>query len=56
MWGDASGPPGAAPWARVTGGAHMCWGSAQEQAAAFFNQVCSDAFNQGTWADEEYCF
>lgn len=41
MWGDGSGQAGANPWARVSGGAHMCWGSTQAQAAAFFDQVAS---------------
>lgn len=41
MWGDGSGQAGANPWARVSGGAHMCWGSTRAQAAAFFDQVAS---------------
>ena len=39
MWGAGTGEEGSRPWARVGGGAHMCWGSTTEQANWFFGQV-----------------
>mmetsp|Transcript_17029 Transcript_17029/g.47505 ORF Transcript_17029/g.47505 Transcript_17029/m.47505 type:complete len:286 (+) Transcript_17029:890-1747(+) len=49
MWGAGTGEEGSRPWARVGGGAHMCWGSTTEQANWFFGQVAQGSGCSANW-------